>query len=208
MGIVIQLILYLILLVLVFGGAIGGVWYYIHVGRLKKREERSLGAVLLQVKVPRNNEIKIDAMEQVTSSLHAIKESGGFIKKFSDQPTISFELVAQREDIKFYIWASKGLRDLIEKQVHGGYPDADIVEVDEYNIFTEDGHVAHKSYQLSKESYYPIKTYKELPTDPLSSITSAIGKMGEGESAAIQVLISPVDNSWQSVGRKYIASIK
>ncbi len=208
MQIVFQLILFVVLLAVVAGGGIGGIWYYIHSGRLRKREERSLGAVLLLVKVPRSNEIKIDAMEQIISSLHAIHEKGGFLSRFSDQPTISFEIVAQKEEIKFYIWASKGLRDLIEKQVHGGYPDAEITEVPEYNIFYDGGHVAHKSYQLSKESYFPLKTYKELPTDPLSSVTSAIGKMGEGEAVAVQILVSPVDSSWQKMGRDYIASTR
>jgi hypothetical protein len=208
MQILFQILLFVFILFFVFGGSIGGVWYYLHTRRLKKREERSLAAVLLQVKVPKSNEIKIDAMEQVISSLHAIAESGGFMKRFDDQPTISFEIVAEHEDIKFYIWASKGLRDLVEKQVHGGYPDAELLEVDEYNIFSESGHVAHKSYQLSKDIFYPIKTYKELPTDPLAAITSAIGKMGQGEAAAIQILISPVNNSWQKSGRAYITNTK
>jgi hypothetical protein len=175
--------------------------------RWRGREERSIESVLLQIAVPRANEIKIDAMEQLFASLYAIKK-GGWKQKFSVQPTISFEIVAKQEDIRFYIWTPKKLKDLVEKQVHGAYPDAEIEEVSEYNIFTEDGKVAYKSIQFKRSNIYPLKTFKELATDPLAAITSSLAKMGEGEAAAVQVLISPAKPSWQKAARKYISDTK
>jgi hypothetical protein len=175
--------------------------------RWRGREERSIESTLLQVAVPRGNEIKIDAMEQLFASLYTIKK-GGWKQKFSVQPTISFEIVAKQEDIKFYIWTPNKLKDLVEKQVHGAYPDAEIEEVPEYNIFTEDGKVAYKSIQLKRSNFYPLKTFKELPTDPLAAITSALAKMGEGEAAAVQILISPAKPSWQKEARKFISDTK
>lgn len=175
--------------------------------RWRGREERSIESTLLQVAVPRGNEIKIDAMEQLFASLYTIKK-GGWKQKFSVQPTISFEIVAKQEDIKFYVWTPNKLKDLVEKQVHGAYPDAEIEEVSEYNIFTEDGKVAHKSIQLKRNNFYPLKTFKELPTDPLAAITSTLAKMGDGEAAAVQILISPAKPSWQKEARKFISDTK
>src|SRR3990170_6319095 len=171
------------------------------------REDRSIDSVLLQVAVPKGNEVKIDAMEQLFSSLYSIKK-GGWKVKVSTQPTISFEIVAKQEDIRFFIWTPKNFQDLIEKQIHGAYPDADIIEVDEYNIFPEDGKVAFKSLQLKKDNFYPIKTFRDLPTDPMAALTSALAKMGEEEAAAIQVLISPTENDWQKSGSSFISSTK
>jgi len=54
----------------------------------------------------------------------------------------------------------------------------------------------------------PIKVYKDLPTDPLSSITSVLAKMTEGEGAAIQILVAPANSKWQKSGRAYIAKTK
>jgi len=173
----------------------------------RDREERSIDSVLLQVAVQRDNEIKIDAMEQFFGSLTSIKK-GGWKMKFSTQPTISFELVARQEDIRFYVWTPKKFKDLIEKQIHGAYPDAEILEVPEYNIFSQDGKVAYKSYQIKKENYYPIKTFKDLATDPLAAITSALAKMGEGEGAAIQLVVSPTEIEWQKAGSGFISSTK
>jgi hypothetical protein len=173
----------------------------------RKREEISIDSVLLQVAVPRNNEFKIDVMDQLFASLYSMKKSG-WREKFDLQPTISFEIVAKQEDIRFYVWAPKKLKDLVEKQIHGSYPDAEVVEVDEYNIFTKDGKVAYKSFQLAKSNFYPLKTFKDLATDPMTGITASLAKMGPGEAAAIQILISPADSAWQKIGSKFISDTK
>src|SRR3989337_3168537 len=189
---------------LIIAGAVIGFTIY----RFRGREERSIDSVLLQVAVTKGNEIKIDAMEQLFASLYSIKKGGWQQKYTSTQPAISFELVARQEDIRFYVWVPKAFQDLIEKQIHGSYSDAEIIEVPEYNIFTEGYKVAYKSLQLKKENYYPLKTFKDLPTDPLATITSALAKMGKDEGAAIQILISPSDSEWQKTGSNYISQIK
>jgi hypothetical protein len=173
----------------------------------RNRENPSIDSVLLQITVTRNNEIKIDAMEQLFGGLTSIKK-GGWKQKFDVQPTISFEIVAKQEDIKFFVWTPKKYKDLVEKQIHGAYPDAEVLEVDEYNIFTEEGKVAYKSFQLAKSNFYPLKTFKDLATDPMSGVTSALAKMGTGEAAVIQIVISPTDIPWQKEGGKFISDTK
>ncbi len=173
----------------------------------RRREGVSIDSTLLQIAVPRGNEIKIDAMEQLFASFYTIKK-GGWKQKFAIQPAISFEIVAKAEDIRFFVWAPKSLRDLVEKQIHGAYPEADITEVNEINLFNETGKVAYKAFQLSRSNFYPVKTYKELPTDPLTSVTSSLAKMGPGEMASIQVVISPAGSDWQKEGRKFVSDTK
>jgi hypothetical protein len=54
---------------------LGGLFYFwILWYRHRDREEHSLRMVCLQVAVPRDNEIKIDAMEQIFGSLYSIKK--------------------------------------------------------------------------------------------------------------------------------------
>ncbi len=190
----------------IFGMAIGGYAAFVYF-KYRKREESSIDSVLLQVAVPRNNEFKIDVMDQMISGFYSIKK-GGWQQKFDIQPTLSLEIVAKQEDMRFYIWSPAKLKDMVEKQIHGSYPDAEVVEVDEYNIFTENGKVAYKSFQLGKEDFYPLKTFKDLATDPMTGITSALGKMGPGEAAAIQIVISPAESDWQKTGGKFISDTK
>ncbi|MBI2036165.1 type IV secretion system DNA-binding domain-containing protein [Candidatus Microgenomates bacterium] len=173
----------------------------------RKREKKALNLVLLQVAMPRDNEIKIDAAEQMFSSLYSIKKTGMF--SFLKVPDyLSFEIVAGPADIRFYVAVPKNLQDLLEKQIHGSYPDAEIKIVDEYNIFPEEGRVAFASLKLKSADFYPLKVFKDLPVDPLSQVTSVLAKMGQGEGAAVQILISPASNKWQRHGKRFIAKTK
>lgn len=207
----IQLLIKLLGITIALSFVAASLWLGAYIGLLyirhKKREEKSLDSVLLEIAVPRDNEVKIDAAEQMFGALYSIKRSG-WKMRFDSQDVISFEIVAKNEDIRFYVWCPKKLRDLIEKQVHGAYADADIKEVDEYNFFTESGKVAYSSLQLRSDNFYPIKNFKDMATDPLSSITSVLAKMQDGEGVAIQVLISPADNDWKSSGRAYLSKTK
>jgi len=163
----------------------------------KTRHERSIDSSLLEVSLPRENEIKIDAAEQLFSSLTSIKDVKGMFSFLKFPDSISFEIVAKPQDIRFYVGVPNKLRDMVEKQIHGAYPDAQILEVEDYNLFESPGKVAYTSLKLDKAHYLPLKTYRELPIDPLSSITSTMGKMTEGEAAAIQILITPTGNAWK-----------
>jgi hypothetical protein len=123
-------------------------------------------------------------------------------------------------DIRFYVNTPNKFKDLVEKQINGAYPDAEIKVVDEktqkpgyvlgneYNIFSDSAKVAFASLRLKSSNYTPIKVFKDLATDPLSSITSVLAKMTLGEGAAIQILVSPSDSNWKKLGRGYIARTK
>jgi hypothetical protein len=174
----------------------------------RARHEKALDTSLLEVSLPRENEIKIDAAEQLFSSLTSIKGTKGMFGFLKVPDIISFEIVAKPQDIRFYVGVPNKLRDMVEKQIHGSYPDAQIMEVEEYNLFEHKGKIAYAQLKLSKAHFLPIKTYKDLPVDPLSSITSTLGKMQEQEAAAVQILITPAGNSWKKSGRSHIATAK
>jgi len=209
-----------LLVLLVIGGIGAGIGYLvIHWLRNRDREGQSLDSTLIQVTVPRENEIKIDAAEQFFASFAGIKPSGilSFLKY---RYHISFEIVGMAEDIRFYVYAPNKYQDLVEKQINASYPDAEIKIVDEkkqkegyivgneYNIFSKTGRVAFTSFKLADSNYKPIKTYKDLAVDSMSSITSVLAKMSIGEGAAIQIIISSADSGWSKRGRKFIASTK
>ncbi len=175
--------------------------------RYRNREKYALDFVTLLVRLPKENEIKIDAAEQMFASLYSLKKTG-FFSFLEVEDMFSFEIVAMKEDISFYVSCPKKIRDLVEKQIHGAYPGADIQEQDEVNIFSEKGRVAFATVNLEKASYFPIKTYKDLPTDGLSLITSAMSKMGDGEGAIIQLLMQPESRQWQNQGYSYMQSEK
>jgi hypothetical protein len=185
------------------------VFVYMFVQWLKhyKREEYALSFVTLLVKLPKDNEIKIDAAEQMFTGLYSLHK-GGFFSFLKRQPIIAFEIIALHEEIGFYVSCPREIQDLVEKQINGAYPSAHINEVDEVNIFSEKGRVSFAALKLSKPHYYPIQIYKDLPTDGLSLITSALSKMESGEGGVLQILIQPAGKRWQKQGRSYMSKEK
>ncbi len=188
--------------------------------RNRGREKESLDSTLIQVLLPRDNEIKIDVAEQMFTSFASIRKGGRF-SFLKLQPHLSFEIVGMPEDIRFYVNTPNNLRDFVEKQINGAYPEAETKEVEsknfnkegyaignDYNIFPKEGKVVFTSLRLKSSNYLPIKVYRDLPTDPLSSLTSVLAKMAEGEGAAIQIIVSPADSKWKKLGRNYIAKTK
>lgn len=175
--------------------------------RNRNREEYSLSFVTLEVVLPRDNEIKIDAAEQLFASLYSVKNEEWY-SFLQAEHAISFEIVGQKEEIKFYVSVPHELMELVEKQIHGAYPGAEIKSVEEFSIFEENGKVAFESLVKTQAGFYPIQSFRDLATDPLSSITSFFAKMRDGEGAMLQVVVSPASHSWSSKGHGYISKAK
>lgn len=182
-----------------------GLWF-----KFRNREKMSLEMVTLMVAVPKDNEIKIDAMEQIIGSLSNISKSAKLkiLESFVAQPMVSLEIIGTGEDIRFYISVPSEHVDMIEKQIYSVYTGAHIEIVDEPNIFTEDGKVEYLWLGLKKNPIFPLKTYKEIPTDPLSSITSTLSKLNKDETVSIQLVVSPTSDKWKKNGKSFISGTK
>ncbi len=175
--------------------------------RLKKRESSAYEMTTLEILLPKENEIKIDVAEQMFSSFAALKK-GGFWDFLEIDDSLCFEIVAKKADIRFYVSAPTKIVDLVEKTIYGYYANADIRKVDEPNIFNTNGNVAYTAIRQSKDAYYPMKSYREIPNDSLASITSALSKMDDDEGAIIQLLIKNGDTPLKDAGKTYIKTTK
>ncbi len=193
----------------VFAGVLTFVFVYLIIiyFRLKKREKASLETVTVEVRLPKDNEIKIDAAEQMFASFSSLKKSG-FLSVLDVEDVIAFEIVGIKADIKLYVSAPAKIIDLVEKTIYGYYPNADIKRSEEPNIFSENGKVEYSAFVQKNSPYLPFKTYKELPTDSISAMLSALSKMDDEEGAMVQILIRPADKSWKKHGKSYVTSVK
>ncbi|MBI3627863.1 MAG: type IV secretion system DNA-binding domain-containing protein [Candidatus Sungbacteria bacterium] len=173
----------------------------------KKRLERGLNLALLLVRLPLA-EIKeenlpqerireqIGVMEQLYANFANLKSRGWF----SARPWIAFELTVPAKDaeLSFYAAVPKKFKDTAEKLIHAYYPTADVAEAPDYNIFSPAGHSAIAYARLAEDKVLPIKTYRELETDPLKTTASVFTKLDEvSEGAAIQVLFRPAAKRWR-----------
>ncbi|MBQ6449418.1 ATP-binding protein [bacterium] len=166
-----------------------------HAWRNRHRHRLSATSETLLIRLPKDNEVKVEAAEQMFDALHALEllPWQSLIKR---PPFFTIEVVAKKEDIAFYVTLPRELRDLIEKSIHAAYPEADITPVISPNIWTSNGQVAFTKLRATDDRM-PIKTYKELANDGLQGLTSALSKMNTDEGAIVQFVIQPVGDRYR-----------
>jgi len=200
-----------VLVLIVF--AVGGYFWYAN-GRQKLFRGQTTSAVdrqLFLITLPKeikeeekNKEIKdlIAPAEILLRNLHSIQDS------FKGEH-ITLEIIARGGLVGFYISVPSKLGTLLEKQVTAQYPEAVVEEVEDPNIFPEQGQVAAAQLKLKKESAYPILTYKVFENEALNALTNALSKLNEDtEGAAIQLSIRPVSDRWQKRGRMIAGALQ
>lgn len=139
----------------------------------------------------------ISLMEQLLSSLKST-HSGRLLKKILGQDILTLEYITHDNEIYFYVTCSRDYKKLLEKQINGFYSDAIIEETKEINIFEGRKNYSTAYINTRKAFPYPIKTYQKLESDPINNITNAFSKLEEDQSAAIQILLKPIDDDWQN----------
>ena len=176
----------------------------------------NLESVVLWVKIPKNSEKGPTSAEMMFASLHSILKPAAEIKKEgSIQEHISFEMVADSESIKFYVWTPKHLQNFVEGQIYAQYPTAEISKVEDYSRKLDIDHdgtddcVAGCELKLVRPDYFPIKTFVSFEVDPLAGITGALSKIeNKSEKMWIQILTRPVSDTWRNKGLAYAESLK
>ncbi|MFA6603320.1 MAG: DUF87 domain-containing protein [Patescibacteria group bacterium] len=140
----------------------------------------------------------IGVMEAVFAAIGGLNpEKGMKAGVLGREDTVSFEIVADHGLVSFYISMSPRLQDYVVQQIHAQYPHAQIEEVADYNCFVPRGVVAGASLKFRQASYFPIKTYRKLESDPLNSLTNALAKVSKDDGAGIQVVVRSADSSWR-----------
>lgn len=170
----------------------------------------SVQSKLLLLRVPRTNDKKELAAEQMFASIHGLllKERTSFFGKVGREH-LSFEIAALHKQTGFYIWVPEQLVSYIEEQVYAQYPSVQISEVEDYMLHGNEytTHV-YTDLVLQANDVLPIKTFPSFEVDPLAAITASLAKLEENERAVIQFLVRPVFNSWYSKAQKYAANLQ
>ncbi|MBI5022665.1 MAG: type IV secretory system conjugative DNA transfer family protein [Candidatus Magasanikbacteria bacterium] len=111
---------------------------------------------------------------------------------------ISMEIIFDKGLIKFFVVAPEKLGEYVEQQIHAEFPNSEIEETTDYNIFQPHGAIIGTYLKPAKSVLLPLKTYKKLDGDPTEGLLNNLSKLKINEGAAIQMFIRPVKHGWQS----------
>jgi hypothetical protein len=185
--------------------------------RLRFQKESAFKKTVLLITVPKESAEKGDAgqrekalqeiqediavMESVFASIGGqAAQKGGKAWLMGRDDWMSFEIVADKGLVSFYIAVPERMKEFVEQQIQAQYPHAQVEEVPDYNIFTPQGVTVGTQLLLKRESMFPIKTYKKLESDPLNGLTNALSKIGAEDGAAIQILVRSARKQWRERG--------
>ena len=174
----------------------------------------NVDSVLLMLEIPRTNDKKELAAEQLFASLHGIlrdkqelKNSGGV------QEHLSFEIVSTAGQIRFYVWVPKVLQSFVEGQIYSQYPSVQIYKMNEDYVDARSKYPVSYTAELSlvDNSALPIKTFESFEVDPLAGITGTLAKLSpeKTEEMWIQILARPIPDDWhKSTTDKWVKGVK
>lgn len=170
--------------------------------------------VVLLLQVPRTNEKKELAAEQMFASLHGLLTiplaGGGLFGAKVKRERISMEVAVRDKRIGFYIWVPEYLKHYVEEQVYAQYPTVQISEVEDYAADSSRhyGVTLATEMKTTTNDVLPIKTFQSFEVDPLAAITATLAKFDEHEEAWVQLVIQPAAATWHKKSEKYQAAMK
>jgi hypothetical protein len=176
------------------------------------RQERfimSIKWVLLEIQVPREVIKTPAAMELVLANAFYHKSLKGFWEEYMiGAPWLwfSLEMVSIEGRVHFFVRTPSRIRDLVETQIYAQYPQAKVIEVDDYvwNVsqYKKEGdwHMWGCEFTKLKNDVQTIKTYKQIEelksgtkeeykVDPLTPTIEYLGSLGKGQQMWVQIII-------------------
>lgn len=172
--------------------------------------------VLLAIDIPKLNEQSMKAVEQILAALHGVHFGPNRKEKYwlgVCQDKFSLEIVSIDGYIQYFIHCDDYNADLVKGAVFAQYPDAEIIEVEDYtqNVpqkYPNDTHdIWSTEFTLAKPDVYPIKTYEHFEhsltgifADPMAAVLELLSRLRPGEQVWLQIVITPEGYEWREKG--------
>lgn len=205
-------IIALLTLSIIGAGVTVALFQYRKLLREAKNYERGLKMVPLLIHLPPtsedlegNSRDKRDLVDeeisqaQVMYNIISSTATKGFKSSVYGQRHISFEMVADKGLVRYYVVVPTVLVEVIRQAVAAAYPSARLEEVKEVNIFNQDGQLSGTiggEFMLKKSYMYPIATYEESKSDASRALLNALSAASKEDGIGIQFLIRPASSGW------------
>lgn len=165
--------------------------------------------VLLEVHVPRDVIKSPAAMELFFSNALYHKSNKGFWEQYIQGAPwfwFSLEMASIDGKVHFFIRSPTRMRDLVETQIYAQYPQAKVVEAEDYTLhvpqYKKDGdwEMWGCEFKKAKEDFLPIRTYRDMEEmdsgtkeeykiDPITPVIEFLGSLPRGQQMWIQIVV-------------------
>lgn len=191
---------------------------------LHSRFVKAITWKVLEIRVPKNVLKTPKAMEQIFAAAHAPYSYGiiPFDKywKGKEELWMSFEMVGRAGESHFYLRVPKELQHNMESAIYGQYPEAEVVEVEDYLdhfpkvLPNQEIDLSGFEEMLRHENYLPVRTYlsfedptEERRLDTIGPLMEIMAKLKDDEQIWYQLVIRPTGEDFKKEGEKKISQI-
>ncbi len=184
---------------------------------------QSLSWTLLEVIPPKDLEKGPKPMESIYQGLVGVVVAFNVFEEFLKgvlTDVFSFELVGSGGEAHFYIRTQTKFRNLIEAQVYAQYPDAQVVEVEDYTknfpkvIPNKNWDLWGSDLELAMPDPYPIRTYDKFEEsitgtmiDPIAAFVETMGTLPPGQNIWLQIVTRPLPEKWREDEMKLVQKL-
>ncbi len=181
--------------------------------KINRLQILNVESVLLMMEIPKDNDKKELAAEQLFASLHGILRDAAELKSSGGvQEHLSFEIASTGNQIRFFVWVPKVLQSFVEGQIYSQYPSVQIYRMKEDYVDRRDKYPVTYSSEVTlvENEALPIKTFESFEVDPLAGITGTLAKLNPngGEELWMQILCRPVSDDWHKKSDQWIKNVK
>ena len=181
--------------------------------KINRLQVLNVESVILMMEIPKDNDKKELAAEQLFASLHGILRDANELKSSGGiQEHLSFEIASTGNQIRFFVWVPKVLQSFVEGQIYSQYPSVQIYRMKEDYVDRRDKYPVTYSSEITliENEALPIKTFESFEVDPLAGITGTLAKLNPngGEERWMQILCRPVSDDWHKKTDQWIKNVK
>lgn len=184
---------------------------------------KSLKWTFLEIIPPKDLEKGPQPMEAIFQGMAGVLETDNVFKtyllgKFTDR--FALELVGLGGEVHYYIRTQTKFRNLIEAQIYAQYPDAEIIEVEDYTknfpkvVPNKKWRLWGTDIRLTDPDPYPIKTYDKFEEsitgetiDPVGAFVELFSALPPGQNIWIQWILCPLKEAWRDNNMKEVQKL-
>jgi hypothetical protein len=105
--------------------------------------------------------------------------------------------------LSFIVGIYPEYKKIVESGIAAQFSDASIETLSTKPKYTSKKYSAITVMDTKKNPVYPIKTYKQMPDDPLNNLIDTMGKMSAEDTFSIVMPIKPVGDKFNQVAKKW-----
>ena len=153
---------------------------------------------------------KLSRMGQVYDALHKLWQSSfveTWMRWLFRKPKVTQILHFEKWLLNFIISIYPEYSKVVESGIAAQFPDASIETLTTRPKYTSKKYSSITVMDTKKNPVFPIKTYKQMPDDPLNNIIDTMWKMSNEDTFSIVIPIKPVWEKFNKRAKKWASGL-